>query len=350
MFNKTFLGLSKFLSIAIVAVLLLLAFAPAVQASSEPYAACSAKYTVQPGDWMSKIARACGVSYSALLSANPQITTPWLIYPGQVLNIPGNGQMVPVVTISPTSGVAGTTVTIKGTGFPANTPVYYGVALNGGYNPNVPSVNSDASGLFTAQAVIPNSANAGEHWSAYAYVPDKLAAIYSNIFLVTSSGSSQGNYVVQRGDTLRIIANRFGTTVQAILTANPQITNPNLIYPGQVLVVPGGTGGIPTPTPAPGGSSYYVQPGDTLKIIAARFGTTVDAILSVNPQITNQNLIYVGQAIKLPAGIETYMVQRGDTLRKISDWTGVSVQSLLNLNPQVVNMNLIYVGQVIRIR
>ncbi len=349
MFNKSILGFTKLFSIGMIAVMLLLAFTPAVQASSELASTCGSTYQVQPGDWMAKIARYCGVSYSALLAANPQVTTPWLIYPGQVLKVPDGSQVYPTVTINPTSGVPGTTVTITGTGYPANTAVYYGVALNKGYDPNVPAVTSNGSGAFTAQVAIPTGAHAGEQWYAYAFVPDQFAAIYSNVFLVTSSGSSQGNYVVQRGDTLRILANRFGTTVQAILTANPQIVNPNLIYPGQVLVIPGGTGGIPVPPPT-GGSTYYVQPGDTLKKIAARFGTTLDALLAANPQISNQNLIYVGQLIKLPAGTEIYVVQRGDTLRKISDWFGVSIQTLLNLNPQITNQNVIYVGQVIRVK
>ncbi len=349
MFKKSILGFTKLFSIGMIAVMLLLAFTPAVQASSEPASTCGSSYVVQPGDWMAKIARYCGVSYSALLAANPQVATPWLIYPGQVLNVPGSGQVYPAVTISPTSGVPGTTITITGTGFPANTAVYYGAARNQGYNPNVPAVTSNGSGAFTAQVAIPTSANAGEKWNAYAYVPDQIAAVYSNVFLVTSSGNSQGNYIVQRGDTLRIIANRFGTTVNAILAVNPQIVNPNLIYPGQVLVVPGSTGGIPDPPPA-GGKIYYVQSGDTLKKIAARFGTTLDALLAANPQITNQNLIYVGQAIKLPAGVQIYVVQRGDTLRKISDWFGVSIQTLLSLNPQITNQNVIYVGQVVRVQ
>ena len=104
-------------------------------------------------------------------------------------------------------------------------------------------------------------------------------------------------YVVQRGDTLSIIARRFGTTVSAILARNPQITNPDLIFPGQVITIP--TAGQPTP-PSPRPGRYIVQPGDTLSIIARRFGTTVAAILSRNPQITNPDLIFPGQIIILP--------------------------------------------------
>jgi peptidoglycan endopeptidase LytE len=42
-----------------------------------------------------------------------------------------------------------------------------------------------------------------------------------------------------------------------------------------------------------------VQKGDTLRIIANKFGTTVDALLKLNPEIKNANLIYVGQVIKV---------------------------------------------------
>ena len=49
------------------------------------------------------------------------------------------------------------------------------------------------------------------------------------------------------------------------------------------------------------GTSVTVVAGDTLRKIAAKFGTTVDAILKLNPGITNPNVIYVGQAISIPA-------------------------------------------------
>lgn len=65
----------------------------------------------------------------------------------------------------------------------------------------------------------------------------------------TNGGRASSQYVVQRGDTLGAIAARTGSTVAAIVQAN-RITNPNLIYPGQVLVIPGG-GGSAAPLPAP---------------------------------------------------------------------------------------------------
>lgn len=158
-------------------------------------------------------------------------------------------------------------------------------------------------------------------------------------------------YVVARGDTLKSLAVRFGTTVDALLAANKNITNVNLIYEGQRLTVYVGPNVPPTtPPPAPGGQTYYVQRGDTLRKIAAKFSTTVEAILRVNPQITNPNVIYTGQAIKLPGDVATHSVQKGETLRIIASRYGTTVDALLALNPNIWNANLIYVGQVIRVR
>ncbi len=103
--------------------------------------------------------------------------------------------------------------------------------------------------------------------------------------------------VVQWGDTLSGIAAYCGTTMDAIRAVNPGLGW--WLYAGQVLKLP--TGSSPAQAPLSGGS-YVVQAGDTLKVIATRAGVTIDGILAVNPEITNMNLIYVGQVIKLPTG------------------------------------------------
>ncbi|HZV02796.1 MAG TPA: GH25 family lysozyme [Planctomycetota bacterium] len=126
----------------------------------------------------------------------------------------------------------------------------------------------------------------------------------------TSGGSNPSTYTVQRGDTLSGIAARFGVSLAALEAANPQITNPNLIYPGQVLNLPGGGKSATPPPSSPPPSSpppaanktYTVQKGDTLSGIAARFGVSLNALEAANPQITNPNLIYPGQVITIPGG------------------------------------------------
>lgn len=110
-------------------------------------------------------------------------------------------------------------------------------------------------------------------------------------------------YIVQPGDTLFGIAQRFGVTMDAIIRAN-NIANPNLIFVGQVLRIP-----VAAPPPAPPGPptippgareiTYIVQPGDTLTSIAQRFGSSVTAIVRRN-RITNPNFIQVGQTLIIP--------------------------------------------------
>ncbi|MBU0493132.1 MAG: LysM peptidoglycan-binding domain-containing protein [Chloroflexi bacterium] len=102
-------------------------------------------------------------------------------------------------------------------------------------------------------------------------------------------------YQVRQGDTLWSLAIAYDTTVEVIAQRNG-LANPNLIYVGQQLVIPKGV--APTPTPS-GQVVYFVVWGDTLWDIAARYGTTVDAIAAMN-NITDPNRIYVGQRLVIP--------------------------------------------------
>lgn len=96
-------------------------------------------------------------------------------------------------------------------------------------------------------------------------------------------------YTVQSGDTLSSIAAKFGTSYQTLASLNG-ISNPNLIYVGQVLRVNGS---------ASAGSVYYtVRVGDNLSAIGSRYGTSYQSIASLNG-LANPNLIYAGQTLKI---------------------------------------------------
>jgi LysM repeat protein len=110
-------------------------------------------------------------------------------------------------------------------------------------------------------------------------------------------------YVVRRGDILATIAQRFGTTPQAIMAANA-IADPNRIYVGQLLTIPRTrTTVVPAPrprtVPAARGRIYIVQPGDNLFSIGARYGRNAWDIARANG-IINLNSVYVGQPLVIP--------------------------------------------------
>ena len=95
-------------------------------------------------------------------------------------------------------------------------------------------------------------------------------------------------HVVQYGENLSSIAVQYGTTWQELARINA-LSSPSIIYAGQTLSVIGGR--------SVAKSNYcVVEPGDTLSSIAAQFGTTVERLVSAN-KITNPNLIYVGQVL-----------------------------------------------------
>jgi LysM repeat protein len=128
-----------------------------------------------------------------------------------------------------------------------------------------------------------------------------LAASFASAGGALAWGSCPSYVTVQWGDTLSGIAAQCGTTVYAIQAANPGLGY--WVYAGQVLYIPTGSSSNPGNNPPPTtGSTYVIQVGDTLAKIANRYGTTVGAIMAVNPQIYNPNVIYVGQVINLPAG------------------------------------------------
>lgn len=184
--------------------------------------------------------------------------------------------------------------------------------------------------------------------------------------------SYQAEYVVKPGDSLSVIAKKYGTTVDAIMQKN-HLTS-TVIKVGQLLKIPtaASTNNL---APSPNleveqknkdiGSStvttYTVVPGDSLSVIAKRFNTTVDHIKQLNR--LNTDIIFVGQVLKIPdkAGANentsvvnkntttpsTYTVTSGDTLSAISKRFNTSVEQIKKSNN--LKSNTIYVGQTLKI-
>jgi eukaryotic-like serine/threonine-protein kinase len=132
---------------------------------------------------------------------------------------------------------------------------------------------------------------------------------------ITSTPTPSGwfEYTVQEGDTLNGIATWFGTDVPTLLALNPAIDPSTLqLYVGQKIFIPPPNTFQPTPTSVstnvPPGTlvDYTVIPGDTLAAIAARFNSTLDAIVRQN-NLSNANDIYAGLILKIPVNIATPM-------------------------------------------
>jgi LysM repeat protein len=118
---------------------------------------------------------------------------------------------------------------------------------------------------------------------------------------------------VEAGDTLSGIAAQVGVSLADLIAANPQITNPDSIYPGEPLNMPAGANlaalhGVPAAPEAPEApeaapsrpSQCVVEAGDTLSGIGAQFGVDWQAIASLNG-LTDPFTIYPGQVLNLPA-------------------------------------------------
>lgn len=167
---------------------------------------------------------------------------------------------------------------------------------------------------------------------------------------------------MQRGNTLSQIALQYGTTVSELASIN-NISNPNLIFVGEVLRIITNSNIRGNEIRGTGKIIYTVQRGNTLSQIAQKYGVTVEQIVSLN-NIANPNLIFPGEKLRItsieqtnssqnqtvtnPSVNQTYVVQRGDTLSRIALRFGTTVQKLVNLN-DIRNPNLIFVGQVLKI-
>ena len=110
----------------------------------------------------------------------------------------------------------------------------------------------------------------------------------------TASATKPQFYTVRAGDALLRISTQFGTSPDALRAANRynQPITGNNIFPGNRLI-------IPVSRPDFRGSGHIVVQGDTLDSIAAKYGTTPDAIIKLNG-LTGPNDIKPGDPLLIP--------------------------------------------------
>jgi GH24 family phage-related lysozyme (muramidase)/LysM repeat protein len=104
-------------------------------------------------------------------------------------------------------------------------------------------------------------------------------------------------HTVERGESLSQIAKDNGMSLDQVLALNPQVKNPDLIYPGDHIAL------------GKGASTYTVQSGDSISAIATQLGISPAALLNANPQVVNANMIYVGDKLNIPAGASSSPAQ-----------------------------------------
>ena len=153
---------------------------------------------------------------------------------------------------------------------------------------------------------------------------------------VHASSQPQTTYRVQSGDSLSVIASRNNTTVDAIKDAN-NITR-DTIFIGETLIIP---------TQTTTATYHTVSSGENLSVIAHRYGVTVNQLRSIN-NLTS-DIIHPGQTLMLRANTEvgTYTVRSGDSLWTIARNYGMSINELRQMNN--ISGDTIHPGQQLRV-
>ncbi|SHJ33943.1 LysM domain-containing protein [Geosporobacter subterraneus DSM 17957] len=155
------------------------------------------------------------------------------------------------------------------------------------------------------------------------------------------------SYVIRGGDTYYNLAQRYNTSIPALVSANPFV-DPNRLMIGQSICIP-----RQQIYPAcPEGNYYTIKQGDTLSAIALFFNVSLDDLIEANPAIDPDRLA-VGQIIciplatppvQCPPNTTEYTVERGDTFYRIARRYNITVEALAESNPRI-NPYALLIGQ-----
>lgn len=219
------------------------------------------------------------------------------------------------------------------------------------------------------------------------------AGFLSQVRTVNAEGPCGDTYIVLPGDTIESIADLCGTTVEAILTINPEITDPDNLYPGQIIRIPdvesvletiiaiSPTCGLPGRSLLVVGSGYPVNTSVELKFsqqgsnsvtigntTSDQYGRIDTAVILPDSAQQGTTWVVTGEAqissakfsgisnkflvipkAPNPNSGSTYLVQEGDTLRSTAVKFNRDLGSLLAANPQITDTGQIFPGDSINI-
>ncbi|RDG19016.1 mannosyl-glycoprotein endo-beta-N-acetylglucosamidase [Limosilactobacillus fermentum] len=310
-------------------------------------------YTVQPGDTLSGIAVEYNTTTATLTSLN-NLSNPNLIYVGQRLLVKSAS------TSAASSATSTATSTASATSTSSTTSATTYTVKSGDTLSSIASSHNTTTAALTSLNSLanPNLIYVGQVLK----LANTTTASTSSTSSAASTSSSATTYTVKSGDTLSSIASSYNTTTSTLTSFN-NLSNPNLIYVGQVLKVAGSSTSVSTSTSSSSASqattsgTYTVKAGDTLSSIASSYNTTTAALASAN-SISNANLIYVGQVLKVTGTSSStstttsstsstsgsYTVKSGDSLSAIAAAHGLNWKTLAAKN-NIASPYVIYVGQ-----
>ncbi|MBR5329407.1 MAG: LysM peptidoglycan-binding domain-containing protein [Firmicutes bacterium] len=371
-------------------------------------------YVVQSGDTMWAIAKKFGVSLHELILANPQVENADEIAAGMKIRIPKEGESGCAPTGAVNNGAvyvvkSGDTLFLIAQRYAlnldvlkaANPQIGEGETLKPGMQLYLPGFhhvkNGDTlSGIAKSYGVALRDLIAVNPALGDA---DRIA-VGEKIAIPRRENGDIAQYAVKQGDTLYKIAQKYNISASAIMAANHDVISSDLIYPCQLLRIPGphiltkgetlyGLGelydvslddlmaanpaldddrlavGVMVKIPAAmpcgcrrkkepfcGGVDYIVQSGDTMKSIAAMYRVPLRELLRANGEIKDPDRIRPGMVIHVPTGFVQcvcYVVQRGDSIWKIAAKYGLNAGTILSANPQLSDADRLHPGEVLMI-
>ena len=192
---------------------------------------------------------------------------------------------------------------------------------------------------------------------------DQGGEVSSASAVTTSSAAtpnSVGTYKVQEGDSLSAIAAQYGTTVEALVSAN-SLESANDIHVGEVLQVAGAsstTTNTSNTASSTSANTYTIKSGDSLYSIAEQYGMKVSSLMSANGIYDVNTMLQVGQVLQVSTNSSTnastsassgsYTIQNGDSIYSIATANGMTADQLAALNGFGIN-DMIHPGQTIKI-